>query len=147
MFIQATCVAIEGRGVLIRGAPNSGKSDLALRLIDGGAALVADDGAELYREGNAVFARFPKAAPPELRGKIEVRGQGIVDVGAAPPARLALLVDLVPPEAIERLPEPESEVILGIGIFRLRLAPFEASAAAKVRLAVQRTAGVIIPAP
>ena len=40
MFIQATCVAIDSRGVLIRGAPGSGKSDLALRLIDGGAALV-----------------------------------------------------------------------------------------------------------
>jgi serine kinase of HPr protein (carbohydrate metabolism regulator) len=145
MFIQATCVAIEGRGVLIRGGPGTGKSDLALRLIDQGAALVSDDGVDLYAEGGALLARFPPQAPPGLRGKMEVRGLGIVDVGAGPPVRLALLIDLGAAETIERLPEPETERILGIELFRIRLDPSEASAPAKVRLAVRLVGRSIIP--
>lgn len=147
MFIQATCVAIEGCGVLIRGRPGSGKSDLALRLIDRGASLVADDGVDVTAEGGQLFARFPPQAPPDLRGKMEIRGLGIVDVGAGPPVRLTLLVDLEPSETIERLPEPEAEPILGIDLFRLRLASFEPSAPAKVRLAVRRAARSIIRPP
>ncbi len=145
MFIQATCVAIDGRGVLIRGAPGSGKSDLALRLIDGGAALVADDGIELRVENGALLARFPPQAPPALKGKIEVRGLGIVEVGAGPAVRLALLVDLTTPESIERLPENQAEVLMGIELFRIRLAPFEASAPTKVRLAVRQASRIIRP--
>lgn len=145
MFIQATCVAIDSRGVLIRGAPGSGKSDLALRLIDDGAALVADDGVDLQAENGALLARFPPQAPPELKGRIEVRGLGIVEVGAGPAVRLALLVDLAPPENIERLPENETEVLLGIELFRVRLAPFEASAPTKVRLAVRQASRIIRP--
>jgi serine kinase of HPr protein (carbohydrate metabolism regulator) len=145
MFIQATCVAIDGRGVLIRGAPDSGKSDLALRLIDQGAALVADDGVDLQAQGGALIARFPPGAPPELKGKIEVRGLGIVEVGAGPAVRLALLVDLAAPGNIDRLPENQSEAILGIELFRIRLAPFEASAPTKVRLAVREASRIIRP--
>ena len=52
----------------------------------------------------------------------------------APP--LALLVDLVPPERIERLPEPRRERLLGVDLPVLALAPFEASASAKLRLAL-----------
>jgi len=147
MFVQATCVAIDGRGVLIRGRPGSGKSDLALRLIDEGAALVSDDGVDLYAESGALCARFPPQAPPELRGRIEVRGLGIVEVGAGPPVRLALLIDLEAPESIERLPEIETEAILGIDLFRIRVSPFEASAPTKVRLAVGLAARSIIPPP
>jgi len=145
MFIQATCVAIDGRGVLIRGAPGSGKSDLALRLIDGGAALVADDGVELEAKNGELLARFPPQAPPELKGRIEVRGLGIVEVGAGPAVRLALLVDLTPPDSIERLPENQCEPILGIELFRIQLAPFEASAPTKVRLAVREASRIIRP--
>lgn len=145
MFIQATCVAIDSRGVLIRGAPGSGKSDLALRLIDGGAALVADDGVDLQAENGVLTARFPPQAPPDLKGRIEVRGLGIVEVGAGPAVRLALLVDLATPESIERLPENQTEVLLGIELFRIRLAPFEASAPTKVRLAVRQASRIIRP--
>jgi HPr kinase/phosphorylase len=145
MFIQATCVAIDGRGVLIRGAPGSGKSDLALRLIDGGAALVADDGVELRAENGVLLARFPPQAPPNLKGRIEVRGLGIVEVGAGPAVRLALLVDLATPESIERLPENQAEVLMGIELFRIKLAPFEASAPTKVRLAVRQASRIIRP--
>ena len=147
MFIQAACVAIDGCGVLIRGRPGSGKSDLALRLIDTGASLVSDDGVDVTAEGGALYARFPPQAPADLRGKMEIRGLGIVDVGAGPPVRLVLLVDLEPSETIERLPEPETEPILGIELFRVRLASLEASAPAKVRLAVRRAARSIIRPP
>ncbi|HEY7689214.1 MAG TPA: HPr kinase/phosphatase C-terminal domain-containing protein [Dongiaceae bacterium] len=145
MFIQATCVAIDGSGVLIRGRPGSGKSDLALRLIDGGAALVADDGVEVAAQGGALYARYPRQAPPELRGRMEIRGLGIVEVGAGPAARVVLLVDLAPPEAVAHLPEPETETILNIDLFRLKLTPFEASAPAKVRVAVRQALSIIRP--
>jgi len=133
---HATCVDIDGAGVLLRGASGTGKSDLALRLIDGGARLVADDRAELTRTGGQVIA----AAPAVLRGKIEVRGLGVVSVQAVARAPLKLVVDLVAPGAVERLPEPATADVLGVRLPLVRLAPFEASAPAKVRAAL-RAAG------
>jgi serine kinase of HPr protein (carbohydrate metabolism regulator) len=147
LFIQATCVVVEGAGVLLRGPPGSGKSDLALRLIDAGATLVADDGVELRREGDAVIARLPPAAPDSVRGRIEVRGLGIVSVPTVAEACLALVIDLVPADAVERLPEPASVELLGTKLPRLRLYGLEPSAPAKVRLAVRAGAGHIIRPP
>src|SRR5437588_5560986 len=92
VLMHGTAVAIDGRGVLLRGPSGSGKSDLALRLIDAGARLVADDQTELRRDGDAIIAR----APPTIAGMIEVRGLGIVRIEALPAAPVALLVDLVP---------------------------------------------------
>ncbi len=129
---HATCVDIDGAGVLLRGASGSGKSDLALRLIDGGARLVADDRAELTLSGGQVIA----SAPAVLKGKIEVRGLGIVSVEAVPRTPLKLVVDLVAPGAVERLPEPATADVLGVRLPLVRLAPFEASAPAKVRAAL-----------
>jgi serine kinase of HPr protein (carbohydrate metabolism regulator) len=137
LLAHATTVAIGGRGVLLRGPSGSGKSDLALRLIDAGARLVADDQSELWRDGEAVLAR----APATIAGLIEVRGLGIVRLDSLPVARLALVVDLVAPDAIERLPEQRSEAILGVSIPLVALAPFEASAPAKLRLALAAAAG------
>jgi serine kinase of HPr protein (carbohydrate metabolism regulator) len=147
LFIQATCVVVEGAGVLLRGPPGSGKSDLALRLIDGGARLVADDGVELRRHGADVIARLPPAAPDSLRGRIEARGLGIAPVPSIAESRLDLVIDLVAPEAVERLPEPETANLLGIELPLLRLAALEPSAPAKVRLAVRGGPGSIIPPP
>jgi serine kinase of HPr protein (carbohydrate metabolism regulator) len=147
LFIQATCVVVEGVGVLLRGAPGSGKSDLALRLIDAGATLVADDGVELRREGDAVIARLPPGAPDSVRGRIEVRGLGIAPVPALPETRLHVVIDLVPADAVERLPEPASVELLGTKLRLLRLHGPEASAPAKVRLAVRAGPGSIIPPP
>jgi HPr kinase/phosphorylase len=121
----------------LRGPSGSGKSDLALRLIDGGARLIADDQTRLEKKGRALMAM----APATLNGMIEVRGIGIVKLDRAqllPTAALALLIDLVPPDKVERLPEPESETILDTSIAKIALAPFEISAAAKVRLAALR---------
>lgn len=137
LLVHATTVAIGGRAVLLRGPSGSGKSDLALRLIDAGARLVADDRSELRREGDAILVRAPAA----IAGLVEARGIGILRVDAVALARLSLIVDLVAPEAIERLPEPQSETILGLSIPLVALAPFEASAVAKLRFALDALAG------
>ena len=132
MLVHATTVAIAGKGVLIRGAPGGGKSDLALRLIDGGAKLVADDWTEIMRRGKSLIASAPKA----IAGLMEVRGVGVVKVRAVKRARLVLAVDLAGPEKIERLPEAEWVEILKVRLRLIRLAPFEVSAAAKLRAAL-----------
>jgi RNase adaptor protein for sRNA GlmZ degradation len=129
---HATCVAVAGRGVLLRGASGAGKSDLALRLLGEGARLVADDVVALAARAGRLIAR----AAPDLAGKIEVRGLGIVPLAALTEAEIALVVDLVEASAIERLPEPQTETILGIALPRLALAPFAASAPVKLRLAL-----------
>jgi HPr kinase/phosphorylase len=132
LLVHATTVAVGGRAVLLRGPSGSGKSDLALRLIDAGARLVADDQSELRRDGDAILVR----APATIAGLIEARGMGILKVDPLPVARLVLIADLVAPETVERLPEPSSETIFGLAIPLVALAPFEASAPAKLRLAL-----------
>ncbi|HET8727232.1 MAG TPA: HPr kinase/phosphatase C-terminal domain-containing protein [Alphaproteobacteria bacterium] len=133
--IHATCVALQGAGVLLRGPSGSGKSDLALRLIDGGALLVADDRVALTLEDGRVMARPPAA----LAGFLEVRGIGPVPMPATAPAPVALVVDLVPGGPIERLPEPRNCAYLGVLLPRFALDPFESSAPSKVRLMVDAT--------
>lgn len=120
--------------MLLLGGPGAGKSDLALRLIDTGARLVADDRTDLRRENGRLIA----SAPATIAGRIEVRGLGIVSVPHVHAAEVGLAVDLVAPGAIERLPEPATRDFLGVTVKRISLAPFEASAAAKLRLAVRQ---------
>ncbi|HEU5095747.1 MAG TPA: HPr kinase/phosphatase C-terminal domain-containing protein [Reyranella sp.] len=143
MFIHATSVALRAsprqpwRAVLLRGASGAGKSDLALRLIQAGGRLIADDQTHLAIEGRALIA----SSPASIAGRIEVRGLGIVEL---PRGRLlarapvALLVDLVPAEKIERLPERAQEMQQGVALPVVALAPFEASAVAKLLLAFNR---------
>jgi serine kinase of HPr protein (carbohydrate metabolism regulator) len=141
--IHATCVAFGDTGVLLRGPSGSGKSDLALRLIDGGARLVADDRVCLACRDGRVFARSP--AP--LRGLIEVRGLGIVRLGddrVMDTVPVALVCDLVAEAEVERLPEPTHAVVLGLSLPRLALAPFETAAPAKLRLAAGAGPGSIM---
>ena len=142
LLLHATAVAIDGRAVLLRGVSGSGKSDLALRLIDAGARLVADDQSELCRQGDRIIVR----APATIAGLIEVRGIGIMRLDALAEAPVALVVDLVPLEEIERLPARHSETILGLTLPLIRVAPFDASAAAKLRLALRAFTGPGLPA-
>ena len=148
---HGTAVAIGGNAVLIRGASGAGKSDLALRclalaptaLIPGPAHLVADDRVELKREGQ----RLRAAAPAAIRGKLEVRGIGIITVPHVVSAEVVLIADLVPPSMVERLPDPPARTdFMGLSLPLLRLAPFEAAAPIKLLLALaqtlQRPAGV-----
>ena len=131
LLVHATAIAIEGDAILLRGPPGAGKSDLALRLIEGGARLLADDQALLQRAENHVLVRAPAA----IAGLLEVRGVGIVRVDSLDEAPLALVVDLTPSAQVERIPDSRFEVVLGLAIPLIALAPFEISAAAKLRLA------------
>ena len=138
IYVHATCVALPDSdggwsGVLLRGPSGAGKSDLALRLIDDGARLVADDQTQLQNVDGAVVAR----APGTIAGKIEVRGLGILALPHLDTVALTLVCDLVTPDEIERLPAPATADIAGVALPRLALAPFEASAPAKLRLGVE----------
>ncbi|CAN5919611.1 HPr kinase/phosphorylase [soil metagenome] len=142
-LVHATCVALrqgrQWRAVLLRGPSGVGKSDLALRLMESGARLVADDQTELACQGDRLIATVPAS----IAGLIEVRGLGIARLPhdqLMKRARVVLLVDLVAPRRIERLPELALESLLGVDLPVLALAPFEASASAKLRLALARIA-------
>jgi HPr kinase/phosphorylase len=135
--VHGTCVTFSRTAVLIRGPSGSGKSDLALRFLflsrRGPAAveaplLVSDDQVMLERIDGKVIAR----APETIRGKLEVRGVGIVEVKYAPDAEVFALVDLVAPGEVERMPEPARETLLGVPLPVFKLAPFEASAPIKL---------------
>jgi RNase adaptor protein for sRNA GlmZ degradation len=127
-------------GVLLRGPPGAGKSDLALRLIDRGARLVADDQCELRCQDGAAGARLVARAPASIAGVLEVRGLGIMEVPSLAEAPVALVVDLVDPEKVERLPEDATEEILGLELPRVALNAFEAAAPAKLHLALRQGA-------
>lgn len=119
-------------GLLLRGPSGAGKSDLALRLIEAGGRLIADDYTVIEAAGGRVIAR----APATISGLIEARGVGLVSVPSVKEAPIGLIVDLVHADQIERLPEAASETVLGIALPRLALDPWPVSAVAKLRLAI-----------
>lgn len=129
-LLHGSCVAIGEQGVLIRGASGSGKSDLALRLIDGGGELVADDYVEIGVEEAGLVAR----APDPLAGLLEVRGLGLMRLPYRPCAPVALGVELIEHTQMERMPKPCRMEVAGVAVPSIRLWAFEASAAAKIRL-------------
>lgn len=142
IFLHGTCVSVGGEGVLILGEPGSGKSALALRLIDEPgygisgvllrSELVADDQVIVTRDQDRLMA----SAPAALRGKLEIRGLGIVTLATPPSVPLALVVKLQDHSAIERLPDPVTFDILGTA---LPLAEIDAklpSAPARLRAAL-----------
>ncbi len=114
------------------GESGAGKSDLALRLIDRGAQLVADDQVELARRDEGIIA----SPPDPIAGLIEVRGVGIFQMQPVTAIPVLLVVQLVKREWIERLPHPEPYDCLGEQIPQLRLSAFEHSAAIKVEMAI-----------
>lgn len=116
--LQATCVAVGGRGVLIEGAPGTGKSSLALALIDRGAVLVGDDGVLVETEVGRVVA----SPHPNIAGKLEVRGVGLIDlpVAAAVPIALVIHLDEDAPRYVEAA---ETREIGGIAVPLIRLWP------------------------
>lgn len=141
MQIHATVVSIEGNGVVLRGPSGSGKSDLALRLIGGGAVLVADDRCDIMEINKTVVA----SAPAEIAGMLEVRGLGIFRFDCLASAPVALVCDLSKAEDIERMPEPyrcqDLHPDTQTATPAIRLAPFEASAPDKVRIALRQAIG------
>ena len=110
-ILHASCVARNGRAVLIRGASGSGKSGLALWLMAMGAGLVADDRTIIRREGNQIIADVPDT----IRGKIEARQVGILTAPTVGPVPVRLIVEMDAEES-ERLPPQRNAKLLGIDI-------------------------------
>ena len=145
-LIHGTCLAIGAEGVLLLGNPGSGKSSLALRLIDqpgGGlsgmmrsARLVADDQVRIRKAGERLIA----AAPAALANRLEIRGLGIATLAALPEVSLRLAVRLTPAAEIERLPDLAAARmdILGIALPLILLDPTEAAAPARLRAALDQ---------
>jgi serine kinase of HPr protein (carbohydrate metabolism regulator) len=131
--IHASTVASDGRAVLISGPSGSGKSDLALRLLDRGFALVSDDQTIVRRDGDRLVA----SAPPTIKGKLEIRGIGIVEMNTVNDVPVALFVELT--SEIMRLPDDRRErPVLGVNLPLVSVDALTASAASKVALALDR---------
>lgn len=131
--LHASCVAIGTHAVLIEGQSGAGKSDLALRLIDRGAALVSDDYTMLVRSGRVLLA----TPPATIAGKIEVRGLGIFDMPHVDRIPVALLIELT--DEVERMPfDLEKRRIAGIDVPVIALNGLHASGPIKVEMALKR---------
>jgi HPr kinase/phosphorylase len=150
LLIHGTAIAIETatgpRAALIRGSSGSGKSDLSLRclavppnaLSGSVPRLVADDQVVVTPVASDTGVILMVSAPQVILGQLEVRGIGVIEVPVVALARLVLVVDLVPPAQVERMPEIEHCVVAGVQVRRLALAPFEASSALKLLLCLNR---------
>jgi len=130
--LHATAVEIDGQAILLTGASASGKSDLALRLIDRGARLVGDDAVHCLESGGVLQV---KGATP-LSGRLEVRGIGIFEMDAAEQSPLRLIVEL----GGDGVRHPESwplREVAGWSVPVLRMNGFAASAPIKIELALK----------
>lgn len=130
---QSTCVAIGGRGILIEGAPGTGKSGLALALIDRGAVLVGDDSLMLEARDGTLLAR----PHPNTRGLLEVRNLGLIPFPCAEEVPVALVIAL--DRAAERfIDAAETATIAGVDLPLIRIWPDGGPLALKAELALSR---------
>ena len=135
--MHGTTVAVRGpdgwRGVLLTGPSGAGKSDLALRLMQRGGRLVADDYTCVFMSGGAAWA----AVPATIAGRIEVRGVGVVTAPTKPLVRLGLIIELTT-APVERLPEPRTQMVAGVALPVFSLDAREPSAVEKITVLTQR---------
>ncbi len=118
------------RGALIEGPSGVGKSDLALRALESGFRLVADDRVAVFASGGRIYG----AAPPALAGLLEIRGLGVVSQPSISISAIAMVVRCIDaPSAVERLPEPRFEALCGVNVPVFDLWPLEPAAPAKIR--------------
>lgn len=134
---HASCVELNGAGVLIFGESGSGKSDLALRLMDAGAVLVADDYVETVEENGSLHA----FAPDNIKGLIEVRGIGIIQTDFKERTIIKLKVYLSSFDEIDRMPFSFASQAEAGGIADLKLSAFDVSAVAKIKTALAVVSG------
>ena len=127
--IHSTSVVIDDNGVLILGDSGSGKSDLALRLIDNGATLISDDISICRKNSNNIYLY----CPPEIKGLLEVREIGIITVPFVERIKLRLVVNLKSNNN-ERFPKDSSFRILGIKIPTINIEGKNSSAVAKIKV-------------
>lgn len=131
--VHASTVAMDGRAVLITGPSGSGKSDLTLRLLDRGFVLVSDDQTIVKRQGEQLIA----SPPPNIAGKLEIRGIGIVEMDVVTDVPVALIVELT--SDMQRLPDDSRErPILGVSLPLVTIDAMTASAPSKVALGLDR---------
>ena len=131
--VHASTVALDGRAVLITGPSGSGKSDLALRMLDRGFTLVSDDQTIVKKDGSRLIA----SAPPTIAGKLEIRGIGIVEMQRSENVPVALIVELT--SEIQRMPDDSRErPILGVRVPLITIDAMTASAPSKVAIALDR---------
>ncbi len=126
--VPGTALSWLDRGLLLLGRSGAGKSDLALRLIELGGRLVADDLVRLEVRGDRLVARAHAA-----QGLIELRGQGIFRLPALDETMLDVCIELVADDGgdRDRLPAPGRVGLAGLALPCYRLDPFAASATAR----------------
>lgn len=135
VILAASAVVIGKRALAIEGVPGSGKSSLALALIDRGAMLIGDDGIRLALDGNgdALIA----SPPPNIEGLLELRGIGLFEFPLAEPAPLALILSLGAKS--ERMPQTASHrMILGAKVPTLPFEPGALAPAVRAEMALSR---------
>ena len=127
--VHGTAIALEDKGVLLIGPSGSGKSDLALRLIDSGATLISDDQTICQRRNDEIFL-FPHK---KINGLIEVRGVGIIKVPFIEDVKLKMIVQLIDKQP-ERIPVREEKKFLDLNIKFIKIIGKEASSTVKVKV-------------
>jgi HPr kinase/phosphorylase len=140
--LHGTCVSVNGEGVLILGGPGTGKSDLALRLIDEPGfgvseslmrgKLISDDQVIITRHENRLVA----SAPANISGKLEIRGLDIVTLATRSSIHLSLVVKLQTYSAIDRHPDHATFDILGLALPLVEIDGNSSSAPARLRAAL-----------
>ena len=136
-ILHGSCVALGDKAVLLLGHSGVGKSDLALRLVDAGAQLVADDQVAVVCEGDDLFA----SPAPRLEGLLEARGLGVMTLPYQSHVKLVLAVALVPREEVERMPHAQFYGCAGQQLPLLSLHAFDRGTEAKIRLALAHFSG------